>query len=210
MKPKAFVYTELQISKPFDEAPWADLNPILLKQPGLLNKTWLAGVGNESLGGFYAFDSLANAKAFVTGYFPTEAKRLGVAQTTRVFDAQPVEDASRDMSSVHFGHKLDGNPGAFVYTELQIAVPGEDAPWQEINPRLKQHAGLLGKTWLSGVGSQSLGGLYVFDSVENATRFALDEFPKEAAEFGVAFYTRVFDAAPVEAASRQMRSPFFV
>jgi len=58
MTQKAFIYTELQISLLFSQAPWREVNPTLLQQPGILNKTWLAGVGNHSLGGFYAFDSI--------------------------------------------------------------------------------------------------------------------------------------------------------
>lgn len=100
---KAFVYTELQISLPFDQAPWRELNIQLLKQPGLRNKTWLAGVKNLSLGGFYEFDSIENAKRFVTGYFPTETAGLNVAYTTRIFDASPVKEASLQMHSPFFG-----------------------------------------------------------------------------------------------------------
>ena len=75
---------------------------------------------------------------------------------------------------------------------------------------LKQQPGLLSKTWLSGWHSGTPGGLYAFDRVENARRFALDYFPSEAANLNAAFYTRVFDAAPTEEASRAMNSPFFV
>ena len=84
MSIKAFVYTELQISLPFDQAPWRDLNPVLLEQPGFINKTWLSGVVNNSVGGFYAFDSIENAQAFVTGYFPAEARTLGGANLSCV------------------------------------------------------------------------------------------------------------------------------
>lgn len=103
MSPKAFVYTELQISVPFADAPWRDLNPTLLEQPGLISKTWLAGANNGSLGGIYAFDSIDAAQKFVTGYFPAEAARFGVAHTTRVFDAGIAEEASRQMRSPFFG-----------------------------------------------------------------------------------------------------------
>ena len=209
MSMKAFVYTELQISVPFDQAPWRELNPTLLEQPGILNKTWLAGVGNHSLGGIYAFDSITNAQKFVTGYFPSEAKRFGVAQTTRVFDAAIVEEASRDMNSVHFGGKLDRKPGAFVYTEIQVNVPFAEAPWRKINPTLKVQPGILSKTWLSGLNTNTLGGIYAFDTIENARAFALNYFPTEVANLNAAFYTRLFDASGVEEASRQLRSPFF-
>ena len=35
---KAFVYTEVQFSTPFDQAPWRELNPIISRQPGFKNK----------------------------------------------------------------------------------------------------------------------------------------------------------------------------
>lgn len=102
MKPKAFVYTEVQISVPFDNAVWQDLNPILRTQPGLISKTWLAGHGNHSVGGLYAFDSLDNAKRFAQDFFPAAARQADAAFTTRVFDGVAVEEASRQMSSPYF------------------------------------------------------------------------------------------------------------
>lgn len=210
MSMKAFVYTELQISVPFEQAPWSEVNPTLLQQPGILNKTWLSGLGNNSLGGIYTFDTVENAQKFVTGYFPSEAKKFGVAQTTRIFDASIVEEASRDMNSVHFSVKLDSKPGAFVYTEIQVNVPFDKAPWREINPVLKQQPGILSKTWLSGLHTNTLGGIYAFDTIENARDFTLTYFPTETAKLNAAFYTRVFDASVVEEASRQLHSPFFV
>ncbi|TQV87180.1 YdhR family protein [Aliikangiella coralliicola] len=207
---KTFVYTELQISMPFADAPWSDINVSLLERPGLINKTWLSGTTNQSLGGFYTFDSLENAQAFVTGYFPSEAEKFGVAQTTRLFDAEIVEEASRDMNSAHFQENANQKPGAFVYTEVQVNVPFEKAPWRDINPGLKVQPGLLSKTWLSGLHNNTLGGLYAFDTIGNAKTFALTEFPKEAASLNAAFYTRVFDAHPVVKASKALNSPFFI
>jgi hypothetical protein len=78
-----------------------------------------------------------------------------------------------------------------------------------MNPILKAQPGILHKTWLSGVHTQSLGGFYAFDTIENATRFSTDYFPTEAAGLNVAFTTRVFDASVVAQASRELRSPFF-
>jgi hypothetical protein len=206
---KAFVYTELQISVPFADAPWREINPAILQQPGFRNKTWLAGVANHSLGGLYEFDSVENAKRFVTGYFPAEAKKFGVAQTTRVFDGALVEEASRFLNSLHFGGTLGEEPAAFVYTEAQISAPFDQAPWAAMNPVLKAQPGLLHKTWLSGVHTNSVGGFYAFDTIENATRFATDYFPTEAKGLDVAYTTRLFDASVIKDASRPLNSPFF-
>ena len=206
---KAFIYTELQISVPFENAPWRELNRLILQQPGFRNKTWLAGVKNNSLGGLYEFDSIENAKKFVTGYFPKEARKYGAAQTTRVFDGNVVEEASRYLNSMHFDGTLSQEPRAFVYTEAQISAPFAQAPWREMNPVLKAQHGLLHKTWLSGVHTNTVGGFYAFDTIENATRLATDYFPTEAAGLNVAYTTRIFDASVVVDASKQLNSPFF-
>lgn len=211
MSLQAFVYTELQISVPFSQVPWQRLNAGIRQQPGFLNKTWLSGLGNLSAGGLYAFDSIDKATHFCVDYFPKEAREFGVAQTTRVFDAQASEEASRDMNSVHFGGKLASKPGAFVYTEVWLnAQPFNVAvPWRDMNPVLKRQAGLLAKTWLSGLYTGTPGGFYAFDTVENARAFAINYFPSEAKALNAAFYTRVFAAEPTEEASIAMASPFY-
>jgi len=209
MLQKAFIYTELQISIPFADVPWKDISESIKQQPGFISKTWLSGVGNHSVGGFYSFDSIENAQSFVTGYFPEEAAKFGVAHTTRIFDATIVKEASEGISSVHFGAGPAQAPGAFLYTELQINVPFEKAPWQDRNPVLKQQKGLLSKTWLSGFNNNTLGGLDAFDTVENAANFAIEAFPKNAAKLNAAVYTRVFDAKASEEASRFLGSPFY-
>jgi hypothetical protein len=158
MTSKAFVYTELQVSVPFTPAIWQDANPVLLRQPGLQNKTWLAGVGAQTTGGFYEFDTIENARKFVVDYFPARARARGVAQTTRVFDGGVVEEASRYLNSMHFGGTLGRKPEAFVYAEAQISAPFDQTPWRAMNPILKAQLGLLHKTWLSGVHTNSLGG----------------------------------------------------
>jgi hypothetical protein len=145
----------------------------------------------------------------VTGYFPKEAKSLCAPQTTRIFDGSVVEEASRELNSLHFGGTLGKDPGAFVYTEVQISAAFESAPGRSMNPVLKAQPGMLHKTWLSGVHTRSLGGFYAFDTIENATRFVTDYFPTEAAALNVGFTTRVFDASVVVEASRQLKSPFF-
>lgn len=209
MSPKAFVYTEVAISIPFDQAPWQKINVEIRKQPGFLNKTWLHGHSTQSVGGLYAFDSLENATTFVTGYFPTEPRGFGVAHNTRVFDAEVARAASLDMGSVHFGDAPTQKPAAFVYTELQISKPFDSFAWQGRNIELKKVPGLQNKLWLSGHGTHSLGGFDAFASLDDAVDYAINAFPETAAKLGTAFYTRIFDASVTEEASRQMNSPFY-
>lgn len=207
--PKAFVYTEVQNSVPFEQIPWKERNPVISSQPGFMYKTWFSGLGNHSVGGFYAFDSLENTQKYVTEFFPNAARKQGVGHTTRIFDAVIVEEANRDMGSVDFGGKIATKPAAFVYTEVQVNLPFSDVPWQQRNPILKQTPGLLSKTWLSGVNTNTIGGLYAFDSIENAKHYAFEEFPKTASKMNASSYIRIFDASVVEDASRGMHSPFF-
>lgn len=209
MKPGAFVYTELQITIEFNDIPWKKLNEEIKKQPGFQNKTWLHGYNTKSGGGLYAFDTIENATRFVTDYFPKEADSFGVAQTTRVFNAAVTEEASLELNSVHYGKTIDKEPGAYVYTEVQLHVmPFDNAPWRELNPVLKKQPGLLSKTWLSGVNGTP-GGLYAFDTIENAQRFATKYFPTEAKALNAAYTTRVFDAKASREASIAMNSPFY-
>lgn len=209
-KHKAYVYTELQLAKDFDQVPWQGMNPNLKNVPGLMSKTWLSGT-DKSPGGFYVFDSIENAQNFVTNIFPVEAKNFGVAQTTRIFDALQTEEASRDMGSVFYVGPMDQKPGAYVYTEVQIhALPfNEKISWKNRNPDLKTLPGLLSKTWLSGLNTGTIGGFYAFDTMGHAKSFAVDVFPESAKRMNAAFYTRIFDASVTESASRDMGSLFY-
>jgi len=206
---KAFVYTELQINTPFNEVPWQKLNPKIKKQPGFINKTWLSGINAQTVGGLYTFDSIENAQKFVTGYFPAEPREFGVAHTSRIFDAEIVKEASKDMNSIHFGGSIEKEPVAYVYTEVQLGIPFGNVPWRKMNPVLKQQPGLMTKTWLSGVSAQTPGGFYGFDSLGNAQKFAIDYFPTEAKQLNAAFKTMVFDAIATKEASMDMHSPFY-
>jgi len=96
---KAYVYVEAQVTVPFGEYPWDKNNPDIRQQPGFISKTWLSGLDNNSIGGFYAFDSIENAKKYVTGFMFEKASKLNIGITTRVFSAERVEDASREMNS---------------------------------------------------------------------------------------------------------------
>jgi hypothetical protein len=208
--PKAFVYTELHATLPFTLIPWAERNAQLAAVPGLRSKTWLSGVGSPAIGGLYEFDDEDRARAFLTGAVPATSRALGVSLTTRLFDGDVVAEASRQSRSAHFGAKVTTEPGAFVYAEAQLALPFDHAPWRWMTPMVMEQPGFLHLTWLSGVQTQSIGGFYAFDTLQNATEFCTDFFPGLTGPMGVAHTTRLFDAAPTVGASRGLNSPFFV
>ena len=210
MPANAFVYTELQTSVPFADVPWQKLNTAIAAQPGFIDKTWFSGLGNHSVGGLYGFASVKDALLYCTDFFPALARDFGVAQTSRVFGNLATAEASADMGAPHFGGQVTTEPGAFVYTEVQVAVPFEKAPWRDRNPVLRRQKGLLSKIWLSGHNTNTLGGLDAFDTIENALDFAINDFPKTAATLNAAFYTRVFDARVTEDASRGLGSPYYL
>lgn len=99
---KVFLYAEFQNAAPFTEQVWGQANPMMLTVPGLLNKTWLSGVGTHSVGGFYEFDSLDNARAYAEGMLGQFAKGAGASLTVKLFDGSVVEQASRAMGSPFF------------------------------------------------------------------------------------------------------------
>ena len=99
---KVFVYAELHTSLPFKNVPWKEANIELLKIPGLVRKTWLSGVDDNSVGGFYEFNSLESAQNFVWTIYPQEAKRLGVSFSLKIFDGDIVEEASKGLKSPHY------------------------------------------------------------------------------------------------------------
>lgn len=99
---KVFVYTQLHMSVPFKNIPWKEANIELQKIPGLVRKTWLSGADDNSVGGFYEFNSLESAQNFAWTIYPQEAKKLGVGFSVKIFDGDIVEEASRGMKSPHY------------------------------------------------------------------------------------------------------------
>lgn len=97
----------------------------------------------------------------------------------------------------------------FLYTEVQAAVPFEQFDWQQVNAALRTAPGLIRKTWLSGIGTHTLGGFYEFDSAENALAFAQGPFAEEARRAGAAATTRLFDGDVVKDASLDLDSPYY-
>ncbi|MDM8016240.1 MAG: YdhR family protein [Rhizobium sp.] len=98
-----FLYAEFQNSVPFTEAVWKEANVLMQEVPGLLTKTWLSGVGNSSVGGFYSFDSVESADAYARGLLSEFAKASNASLTVKLFDGDVVATASRSMQSPFYG-----------------------------------------------------------------------------------------------------------
>jgi hypothetical protein len=94
-----FLYAEFQVSAPFGEGVWRGANPAMHTVPGLRSKTWLSGINTHSIGGFYEFDSISNARAYAEGMLSDFAKSAGASLTVKLFDGDVVAEASKDMSS---------------------------------------------------------------------------------------------------------------
>jgi hypothetical protein len=99
---RVFLYAEFQVSVPFEERVWRDVNPVIQAVPGFRSKTWLSGIGNHSVGGFYEFDSVANARAYAEGMLSDAARRLGGTLTVKIFNGDVVAEASKGMRSPFF------------------------------------------------------------------------------------------------------------
>ncbi|MBS0030564.1 hypothetical protein ACTJJ0_26320 [Chitinophaga sp. 22321] len=100
---KVFLYGEFQTSVPaFTKELWAPVNEQLKDVKGLVRKTWLLGIGTNTVGGFYEFDSIENAREFATGLYAEQARYVNASLTVRIFDGDATEEASKGMKSPHY------------------------------------------------------------------------------------------------------------
>ncbi len=99
---KIFLYAEFQTSMPFQEVDWAPVNDAMKQRPGLKSKTWLSGINNNSVGGFYEFDSLENARKYIDDMLLPFGRKIGATLSVRLFDGDVTRDASRGMSSPYY------------------------------------------------------------------------------------------------------------
>jgi hypothetical protein len=102
MSTRTFLYAEIQVSVPFEKIDWPAINVAMKKEPGLKSKTWLSGVNNHTIGGFYEFDSLEHAKAYAEGFLSAAAKQIGGSLSVKLFDGEVVKDASAGIHSPFF------------------------------------------------------------------------------------------------------------
>ena len=99
---KVFLHAEFQVTQPFEEIDWAPINVKMKEFPGLKSKTWLSGVGNHSVGGFYEFDSQENAQNYIDNLLIPVTKQLGGNLSVKLFNGNVVEEASKGMDSPYY------------------------------------------------------------------------------------------------------------
>jgi len=99
---KVFLYAEIQVSIPFDQIDWRAINSAMQKEAGLKSKTWLSGINTNTIGGFYEFDSLENAKAYADGYLAAAAKQIGGSLSVKLFNGDITADANKGMDSPYY------------------------------------------------------------------------------------------------------------
>ncbi|MEL6062616.1 MULTISPECIES: YdhR family protein [unclassified Methylobacterium] len=100
--PAVFLYAEYQVSIPFETIEWQPIDEDMKTFAGLLSKTWLSGIKTNSVGGFYAFDSLKNAQAYIDGLLVPFAARIGGNLSVRLFDAEVTRAASSAIYSPYY------------------------------------------------------------------------------------------------------------
>ncbi|MCI5116354.1 MAG: hypothetical protein D3913_00020 [Candidatus Electrothrix sp. LOE1_4_5] len=97
----------------------------------------------------------------------------------------------------------------FLYAEYQLSVDFDEFDWKPINIEMKENAGLKSKTWLSGFNTNSIGGFYEFDSVENAQKYIDNVLIPFSKKFKGSLCVRIFDGEITKEASIGMESPFY-
>lgn len=97
----------------------------------------------------------------------------------------------------------------FVYAEYQVSIPFSKIDWSSINVEMKKFPGLKSKTWLSGVNTNTVGGFYEFDSIENAQNYIDSLLIPFTKQVNGNLTVKLFDGKITQAASIGMNSPFY-
>ncbi len=97
----------------------------------------------------------------------------------------------------------------FVYAEYQVSIPFSKIDWEPINVEMKKFSGLKSKTWLSGLNTNTVGGFYEFDSVENAQSYIDNLLIPFAKQVNGNLTVKLFDGDVTREASTSMNSPFY-
>lgn len=96
---KIFLYAEYQVQIPFDQIDWQPIDVDMKKFPGLKSKTWLSGLNNHTVGGFYEFDCVENAQRYIDGLLIPFSKKVNGNLSVKLFDGDITEAANISMHS---------------------------------------------------------------------------------------------------------------
>ncbi|GAB1538242.1 YdhR family protein [Scytonema sp. NUACC21] len=97
----------------------------------------------------------------------------------------------------------------FLYAEYQVSIPFTQIDWVSINVEMKKFSGLQSKTWLSGINTNTVGGFYEFDSLENAQKYIDSLLIPFAKQINGNLTVKLFDGEIAKEASIGMNSPFY-
>ncbi|KAF3890246.1 MULTISPECIES: YdhR family protein [Nostocales] len=98
----------------------------------------------------------------------------------------------------------------FIYAEYQVSIPFTDIDWGHTNIEMKKFPGLKSKTWLSGINTNTVGGFYEFDSIENAQNYINSLLIPFAKQVNGNLTVKIFDGDITKEASIGMSSPFYL
>ncbi len=96
---KIFLYAEYQVSVPFEQIDWASVGTEMKKFEGLKSKTWLSGINNHTVGGFYEFSSLDSAQKYIDELLIPFTKKINGNLSVKLFNGDVVTDGCKDMNS---------------------------------------------------------------------------------------------------------------
>ena len=99
---KVFLYAEFQVHIPFDQIDWQPIDVDMKTYPGLKSKTWLSGLNNHSVGGFYEFDSIENAQRYIDGLLLPFTKQVKGNLSVKLFDGDITAAANISMNSPYY------------------------------------------------------------------------------------------------------------
>ncbi len=99
---KIFLYAEYQVSIPFDQIDWKPINENMKQFDGLKSKTWLSGLNNNTVGGFYEFSSQDLAQKYIDELLLPFAEKISGNLSVKLFDGNVVAEASKGMDSPFF------------------------------------------------------------------------------------------------------------
>ncbi|MFK8069156.1 MAG: YdhR family protein [Gammaproteobacteria bacterium] len=97
----------------------------------------------------------------------------------------------------------------FLYAEYQVSITFYQIDSVPINEEMKKFPGLKSKTWLSGANTNSVGGFYEFDSIENAQNYIDNLLLPFTQKVGGNLSVKLFDGDIVQSASKGMSSPYY-